>query len=95
MYLISKTDIDDYTLYLEFNFYKNQKKNIELSAIFDIFFVEILVKFNNASNISNVIHKTKIKLRCFCFAPNQPKRQVWFQTFVKYSLIYLISQTFQ
>ena len=70
-------------------FIKKQKKNIEFSAIFNISFVEILVKLNKASNISNLILKLKIKLRCLFLAPNQPKMQVWFQILVKFSSIYL------
>ena len=75
--------------------YISKKKNIELSAIFVISFVNILVNFNNTSNISNVSHKTKSPFCCIVVAPNQPENQVCFQIFVKYLLTYLISQIFQ
>ena len=91
MYLISKNNMDEYTLHLQFSFYINHKKNIEISAIFVISFVDILVKFNDTSNISIEVHKTKLQFCCLIVAPNQPKNRFGFKYLlnIHYYILYL------
>ena len=51
------------------------KKSTDLSGIFVISFVDVLVNFDNKSKISNVSHKTKLPRCCVIVAPNQPKNE--------------------